>query len=159
MNVLTSHTPTGHLHAVTCDSPAGYGEVFQRVQERQGCTVRRYSMDEFQAHIREARQPDVPTSAVPPEMDAVPELPALHTEIIHPHLGRATVTHTLIFPDGQTVAVARSARGEGLVREWQPATAAPVITALPEPQPQPSTPVDTPSTATMPSLFDFGMYA
>lgn len=142
MDVLTAHTPRGFLHAVTCDWPEGmnHGEAFRRIQERQGCTVRRYAMDEYlalraTAHVTPTVSPR--TEAVPalapepagrdpdplpetrPPWEAEPELLAIGAAIVHPVIGYATVTHHQ-GEAGRQVAVARGPRGEALVNaDWR----------------------------------------
>lgn len=91
---------------------------------------------------------DLPTADLP-ELDlAVGD--AVQTSVI----GAATVTHFLLYPDGTRLAVARSRRGEQLLRPGT-FTCADLTTAAPLPDtPAPvSPPAPTPNLTVMPSLF------
>lgn len=155
MDVLTARTPSGHLHAVTCDHPAGFGLGFERTMTRMGLTVQRRPLAEH-LELANARRTEIspPENAVPEAVrqieqssldknpgnaataDCVPAqesgegglvLPNLDEQVRHPVIGYATITHFVTL-EGQPVPVATGPRGQGLVKpgQWRPATAADV---------------------------------
>lgn len=96
---------------------------------------------------------DLPTSDLPQLDLAVGD--AVQASVI----GAATVTHFLLYPDGTRLAVARSRRGEQLLRPGtftraDLTTAAPLPTPAPVSPPAPTEPPSsTPNLTVMPSLF------
>ncbi len=144
MNVLTAHTPNGYLHAVTLDSPAGFGLGFERTMTRMGLTVQRRPLAE---HLEQQRQMvtapkpsqnaqnPAPTQAMR-SLEHENALPELGQRIVQNIVGYATVTH-FVTTNGQRVPVATGPRGSGLVKpgQWRPATAADVPMWLREREP------------------------
>ncbi|MBZ9713783.1 hypothetical protein [Deinococcus multiflagellatus] len=156
MDVLTAHNPRGFLHAVTLDWQAGFGASFEQTMQRQGCTVRRYPLADYLAQQQAGRQ-NKPTPAPASSTSETPAsgtVPDVGAELVHPLLGRATVTHHVTL-DGRPVAVAASPRGAGLVREWQPVPAevAPVLPAPVAAAAAAETGPPPRAAAVMPSLF------
>ncbi|MVN86877.1 hypothetical protein GO986_08880 [Deinococcus sp. HMF7620] len=158
-DVLTAHNPRGFLHAVTLDWQEGFGASFERTMLAQGCTVTRYTAAQYAAH-RQAQLLAAKNKPTPKPAPSTPKqgdwthTPDVGTKLVHPLLGRATVTHHVTL-DGQAVAVAVSPRGASLVREW-----APVPPEEASPLPAPVVPAaaaavnPAPRAATvMPSLF------
>ena len=157
---LMATSNTGHLMGSTCDWPEGYGATWHALMERQGGTVTRMTLDEYRAWrlgktapaaselLQDENAPE--TVEIPTDVKA----PALGEELLHPLLGRATVTSHLQL-DGHLIAVASGPRGAGLVREW---TSLPAVPVTPEPEPVPEVPAIPvpPGAWFMPSLFDFG---
>jgi hypothetical protein len=124
MDVLTAHNPSGFLHAVTCDSPAGFGESFARTMRAQGCTVTRRSMADHLAQVRAGRA--APEISYPPVEPSTPDLPGIGETVTVPHLGEGTVTGVLTWPDGTRAALVASRRGAGLARPGEWTAAAPL---------------------------------
>lgn len=146
MDVLIAHTPSGHLHAVTCDHPPGFGLSFEHNMVAQGLTVTRRSLEE---HLQQQRRspavkpvPDGASIAAPASLDkndensanarrvqdaknsgGGPTLPEVGVELVHPVIGWATVTHVVTL-DGQAVPVATGPKGQTLVKagQWRAAT-------------------------------------
>lgn len=151
---LTATNARGFLHASTCDSPAGFGDQFTATMQAQGCTVKRYTPDEYQQlHARGAAQAEAAPVA------PVADLPAIGTAITHREHGAGVVKAVLLAFEGTGAVVMRKACGEYLARPGTftltPA-AEPVPVAEPEPVPEvPVVPVP-PGAWIMPSLFDFG---
>lgn len=165
MDVLTAHNARGYLHAVTCDSPAGFGELFARTMRAQGCTVTRRSMADHLAQIAAGRADHVRTDSR--AQVATPDLPEVGATVTVPHLGAGVVITVLTWPDGTQAALVRARNGEGLARpgQWTPLDAPTQATQdAPPPEspiPPPEPPIDPPMPAApvlsaptcMPTLF------
>ncbi|MCD0164592.1 hypothetical protein [Deinococcus sp. 12RED42] len=139
MDVLTAHNARGYLHAVTCDSPAGFGELFTRTMRAQGCTVTRRSMADHLAQIAAGRAG--PQIGHPPVEAFTPDLPEVGSTVTVPHLGAGVVITVLAWPDGTRAALVRARNGEGLARpgQWTPLDA-PTQAAQDAPPPEPPMP-------------------
>ena len=124
MDVLTAHNPSGFLHAVTCDSPAGFGESFAQTMRAQGCTVTRRSMADHLAQAGAGRA--APEISHPPVEPPALALPAIGETVTIAHLGEGTVTGVLTWPDGTRAALVASRRGAGLARPGEWTAAAPL---------------------------------
>ena len=127
MDVLTAHTPSGFLHAVTCDRPKGFGLGFERTMQAQGCRVTRYSMADYLAQQKARSQPAQNPASTQAIRTLEPEgaWPELGQNIVHHVIGYSTVTHTVTL-EGESVPVATGPKGQGLVRagQWRAATEA-----------------------------------
>lgn len=157
MDTQVAWNPRGYLHAVAPVHSEDLAAAFLATMTRQGCQVERLTEAEHRARFQLPKRtpaPDpaescpppapAPSAAPDPQLDEIPET---GTELVHPLLGVATVTHHVTLPDGQRLAVARGRAGEGLVRAWSP-----VLQVAPEPVPAPPPPrLVGPSV--MPSLF------
>lgn len=127
MDVLTAHTLSGFLHAVTCDVPKGFGLGFERNMAAQGLTVTRYSHEAYAALQKERSQ----TAQKPAQTQAIRTLeseyawPEIGQNIVHHVIGYATITHTVTLDD-RCVPVATGPKGQGLVQQgkWRVATEA-----------------------------------
>lgn len=151
MDTQVAWNPRGYLHAVSPVHSEDLAVAFLATMTRQGCQVERLTEAEHRARFLLPARPLAPdpVEASPPPTPApqVDEVPETGTELVHPLLGVATVTHHVTLPDGQRLAVARGRTGEGLVRAWTP-----VLQVAPEPVPAPPPPrLVGPSV--MPSLF------
>lgn len=172
MDVLTAHNARGYLHAVTCDSPAGFGELFARTMRAQGCTVTRRSMADHLAQIAAGRA--APQICHPSVEASTPALPEVGATVTVPHLGAGVVITVLTWPDGTQAALVGARNGEGLARpgQWTPLDAPtqamqdapPPESPMPPPEPPiqpPEPPIDPPMPAApvlsaptcMPTLF------
>lgn len=148
MDVLTAYNPRGYLHAVTCDEPAGFGELFTRTMRAQGCTVTRRSMADHLAQIVAGRA--APQICYPPVEASTPALPEVGSSVTVPHLGAGVVITLLAWPDSTQAALVRARNGEGLARpgQWTPVGApTPIPQEAPPPEPPaqlPEPPIDPP---------------
>lgn len=133
---LTATNPRGFLHASTCDSPTGFGDQFTATMQAQGCTVKRYTPDEYkQLRARPAAQAE--TAPVAPAAD----LPPVGTPITHAEHGQGTVRAVLPTFEGTGAVVMAGQFGEYLARPGTftlTTTAEPVVE--PEPLPLPEAP-------------------
>ncbi|GGR62697.1 hypothetical protein GCM10008959_25920 [Deinococcus seoulensis] len=144
MDVLTAHNARGYLHAVTCDHPAGLGELFARTMRAQGCIVTRRSMADHLAQIAAGRAGHAPTDS--PAQAVTPDLPEVGASVTVPHLGAGVVITLLAWPDGTRAALVRARNGESLARpgQWTPLdTPAQPTQDAPSPEP-PMQPPDPP---------------
>lgn len=157
MDTQVAWGPRGHLHAVAPVHSEELAAAFLATMARQGCRVERLTEAEHRVRFLLAPRAAAPdpvreAPALSPAPDAPPahEVPDVGVELVHPLLGRATVTHHVTLPEGLRLAVARGPGGEGLVREWSPVVAAP---PAPAPTPLPPPPAYQPVRGEMPRLF------
>lgn len=163
MDYLQATTPTGHLHASSCDWGDGDGERFRVCMEAQGYVVTRYTAEEARtlrpppgAHEVQRTGPELKQSVV---LNEALHLPEPGQEVITPRLGRGVVVTRLTLPGGEQVALVRGPRGEGMARagHWEAVLEEPSPVkeeVLPAPLPElPPVPVP-PGQWVMPSLFE-----
>ncbi|WP_104992753.1 hypothetical protein [Deinococcus sp. NW-56] len=163
MDYLQAITPTGFLHASSCDWGDGDGERFRACMEAQGFTVTRYTAEEARtlrpppgSHEVQEIGPELKQCV---DLNEALRLPEPGQEVITPRLGRGVVVTHLTLQGGERVALVRGPRGEGMARagHWEavPVEPSPVKEeAAPVPLPElPAVPVP-PGQWVMPSLFE-----
>lgn len=161
--VLLAHTAEGRLHAMSCDTPERFGEKFTSTMQRQGCTVTRLTVAELDARDAARRaKTSPPQAAASARENAVAgrDLPPLGTELVHPVIGWATVSHLIgAAPHQQTVATGPQGSGLVMPGQWRRATDADrpkwmrCEVVPPAPAPVPAAPAPVPAVR-MVSLFE-----